>query len=78
MLWSIHLLIADAATPMVGASAGVFGVLLAAGAVAPGMTITLWFPPVTLEFAVSRGSWWLSPPLRCSITAGTPAAKPPT
>ena len=52
VLWAMHLLIADAATPMVGASAGVFGVLLAAGVVAPGMTITLWFPPVTLEVRI--------------------------
>ena len=51
VLWASHFLIGDATVHMVGASAGVFGVLVAAAIVAPGMTITLWFG-VTLELRI--------------------------
>jgi membrane associated rhomboid family serine protease len=46
ILWSTGILIAHPDTPMVGASAAIIGVLLAAAHLAPGMTITLWFPPI--------------------------------
>jgi membrane associated rhomboid family serine protease len=37
------------ATPMVGASAGVFGVLMAAATVAPNTTVMLLFPPIPMK-----------------------------
>jgi membrane associated rhomboid family serine protease len=41
----------DAAVPMVGASAGVFGVLVAAAYIAPDVEITLWFPAIPIKLA---------------------------
>jgi len=42
-------LIHDASTPLVGASAGIFGVLMGAAFVAPEQQISLMFPPITLK-----------------------------
>ena len=43
LLWSGGILIDSPAVPMVGASAGVFGVMMAAAEIAPEMEISLWF-----------------------------------
>jgi membrane associated rhomboid family serine protease len=43
------LLIANARTPLVGASAGIFGVLVAGAVLAPNQQISLLFPPITLS-----------------------------
>ena len=49
LLWSARILIGDAYVPMIGASAGIFGVLIAAATVAPDMEVTLIFIPVKLR-----------------------------
>lgn len=48
-LWRIGLVIGSSDTPMIGASAGVFGVLIAAVKIAPAMSVRMIFPPVTLR-----------------------------
>jgi membrane associated rhomboid family serine protease len=52
ILWSINLLNAGADTEMIGASAAIFGVLMAAAKLAPDMTIQFWFPPVPVTLRV--------------------------
>jgi membrane associated rhomboid family serine protease len=52
LLWACHILVDDPATPLVGASAGIFGIIIAAAKLAPGMTITLWFPPIPVTLRV--------------------------
>jgi membrane associated rhomboid family serine protease len=52
LLLTSHVLITDPATPMIGASAGIFGVLIAAAIIAPDMQIMLWFPPMPLSLRV--------------------------
>ena len=49
VLWSTGILINSSAVPMVGASAGVFGVLMAAAHIAPDMEIYIWLMPVQLR-----------------------------
>ena len=49
LLWACGILIDDAAVPMVGASAGVFGVMLAAADIAPEMEIWMWFGMVPVR-----------------------------
>ena len=49
VLWRIGLVISDADTPLIGASAGVFGVLIACVKIAPNMAVQLLFPPVTMR-----------------------------
>jgi membrane associated rhomboid family serine protease len=49
LLWSTGILINSSAVPMVGASAGVFGVLMAAAHIAPEMEIYIWLMPVQLR-----------------------------
>jgi membrane associated rhomboid family serine protease len=44
LLWAAKMLVVDA--PLIGASAGIFGVLIAGAVMAPGITINLWFPPI--------------------------------
>jgi hypothetical protein len=39
----------DPATPLVGASAGVFGVIIACAYIAPNMVVQLLFPPIPLK-----------------------------
>jgi membrane associated rhomboid family serine protease len=48
LLLSVHILI-GANTPLVGASAGIFGVLVAGAVLAPNATIFLLFPPIPLK-----------------------------
>jgi len=52
LLWTSGILIGSAAVPMVGASAGIFGVLMAAAQIAPDMQINLWFPPIPIPLRV--------------------------
>jgi membrane associated rhomboid family serine protease len=49
LLWACGILIGNADVPMVGASAGVFGVLMAAAHIAPQMEIWIWLMPVQLR-----------------------------
>jgi membrane associated rhomboid family serine protease len=42
ILWKAHMLIANPAVPLVGASAGIFGVLIAAARLAPDATVLLY------------------------------------
>jgi membrane associated rhomboid family serine protease len=48
-LWRIGLVLGSSESPMIGASAGVFGVLIAAVKIAPDMRVQMIFPPVTLR-----------------------------
>lgn len=49
ILLMVHVLHDTPNTPMVGASAGIFGVLLAGAFVAPDATVMLLFPPIPLR-----------------------------
>jgi membrane associated rhomboid family serine protease len=49
LLLMMHVLHDSPDTPMVGASAGIFGVLLAGAYVAPDATVMLLFPPIPLR-----------------------------
>jgi membrane associated rhomboid family serine protease len=52
-LWAVGILGGSAAVPMIGASAAIFGVLVAAAKLAPDMTISLWFiMPMPLRYVV--------------------------
>lgn len=51
-LWRVGVLHSGAATPLVGASAGIFGVLIGAAHVAPNVTVTLMFPPIPMKLKV--------------------------
>src|SRR5205814_10419024 len=46
--WWVRERLMNADTLLVGASAGIFGIMAAAVVLAPGMTFRLWFPPVSL------------------------------
>lgn len=48
-LWALGLLIRDPYVPMVGASAGIFGILFAAVKVAPDARVMLMFPPIPMK-----------------------------
>lgn len=48
-LYSAHLLISDPGTPLIGASAGIFGVLFAAVQIAPNARVMLMFPPIPMK-----------------------------
>ncbi len=53
VMWALHILVATGTEPMVGASAGIFGVLIAAAFVAPDTTVMLQFLiPVKLRTLV--------------------------
>lgn len=52
ILWRIRILQGDAATPLVGASAGIFGVLVAGARIAPDTTVMLLFPPIPMRLRV--------------------------
>ena len=52
VFWSLGILNVSAATPLVGASAGIFGVLIAAARVAPNTTVMLLFPPIPMRLKV--------------------------
>ncbi|MDB5290862.1 MAG: rhomboid family protein [Phycisphaerales bacterium] len=50
LLLTLHVLIADPSTPLVGASAGIFGILIAAATrVAPDARVMLLFPPIPMQ-----------------------------
>lgn len=49
VLWGVGVLPGGAQTPMVGASAGIFGVLIAAARVAPNARVMLLFPPIPMR-----------------------------
>jgi membrane associated rhomboid family serine protease len=52
LLWALGVLQYGAATSLVGASAGIFGVLVAGARVAPDTTVMLVFPPIPLRLRV--------------------------
>jgi len=52
ILWALGLLHAGAQTPLIGASAGIFGVLVAAAKIAPDATVMLLFPPIPMKLKV--------------------------
>lgn len=52
LLLMLGMLNAGAGTPLVGASAGIFGVLIAAAFIAPNSTIMLMFPPIPMKLKV--------------------------
>jgi membrane associated rhomboid family serine protease len=52
ILWQLGLLHYGARTPLVGASASIFGVLIAAARVAPDTTVMLMFPPIPIKLKV--------------------------
>jgi membrane associated rhomboid family serine protease len=49
ILWRARLVIGDASTPLVGASAAIFGVLIACVKLAPNMSVQLIFPPIAMR-----------------------------
>jgi len=49
VLWMLGLLVSSPRTPLVGASAGIFGILAAASQVAPRATVMLAFPPMPVQ-----------------------------
>jgi membrane associated rhomboid family serine protease len=49
ILWRVGLVISSGAVPLIGASAGVFGVLVACVKIAPNMLVRMIFPPVDLR-----------------------------
>jgi membrane associated rhomboid family serine protease len=55
LLSSLHVIIQSPATPLVGASAGIFGLLIAAAMIAPDVELFFYFIPVTI-----RTLAWLS------------------
>lgn len=52
ILWRMGILQEGAATPLVGASAGIFGVLVAGARIAPDTTVMLLFPPIPMRLRV--------------------------
>lgn len=49
IFWRMQVLHVDAGVPLVGASAGIFGVLIAAARIAPNTTVMLMFPPIPMR-----------------------------
>jgi membrane associated rhomboid family serine protease len=49
VLSALHVVVSSPATPLVGASAGVFGLLLAASLIAPDVEVFYYFIPVTIR-----------------------------
>jgi membrane associated rhomboid family serine protease len=49
VLWAIGILVTTPYVPLVGASAGIFGILAAAAQIAPRATVMLMFPPMPIE-----------------------------
>ncbi|HRK31056.1 MAG TPA: rhomboid family intramembrane serine protease, partial [Tepidisphaeraceae bacterium] len=48
-LWKLNVLVGSPWVPLVGASAGIFGILAAASRVAPRATVMMAFPPMPIE-----------------------------
>lgn len=51
-MWLVHFPRLDDASSLVGASAGIFGSMVAATYLAPGMRLRLWFPPISVTLRV--------------------------
>lgn len=49
VLWLVGVLPTHARTPLIGASAGVFGVLVAAAVIVPNARVMLMFPPIVMR-----------------------------
>lgn len=49
LLWATGVLFVRAETPLIGASAGVFGVLVAAAMVIPNVQVMMMFPPIPMR-----------------------------
>src|SRR6185503_5686995 len=49
LLWGSRVFISNPSVPMVGASAGIFGILIAAAQIAPNTTVMLLFPPIPMR-----------------------------
>ena len=49
LMWRLNLLHVYATSTLLGASAGIFGVMTGAATLEPQKTMTLWFPPVTIR-----------------------------
>ncbi len=49
VLWTLGFLVSSPIVPLVGASAGVLGVLMAAAAIAPNTRVMLIFPPIPMK-----------------------------
>lgn len=49
MLWGTGILVTSADAPMIGASAGVYGVLIATATIAPNAMVMLLFPPIPMK-----------------------------
>jgi membrane associated rhomboid family serine protease len=49
VLWAVGLLIPYSSVALVGASAGVFGILIGAARVAPNLRVMLMFPPIPMK-----------------------------
>jgi membrane associated rhomboid family serine protease len=49
VLWTMGILITSPYVPLVGASAGIFGVLIAAARIAPDTQVMLMFPPIPMR-----------------------------
>ena len=52
LLWAGGVLVTDATVPLVGASAGIFGILIAGAMIAPNTTVMLLFPPIPMKLKV--------------------------
>jgi membrane associated rhomboid family serine protease len=52
VLWQLGFLQYGASTPLVGASAGIFGVLIAGATIAPDARVMLLFPPIPMRLKV--------------------------
>ena len=52
LLWGAGVLVSASWTPLVGASAGIFGVLVAGARIAPNATVMLLFPPIPMRLKV--------------------------
>jgi membrane associated rhomboid family serine protease len=52
ILWTTGILIGSPWLPLVGASAGIFGILIAAALVAPDATVMLLFPPIPMRLKI--------------------------
>ncbi len=49
LMWGIGLILSGPLTPLIGASAGVLGVLIGAAVIAPNTTVQLLFPPIPVK-----------------------------
>jgi membrane associated rhomboid family serine protease len=48
-LWRIGLVLGSSLSPLIGASAGIFGVLIASVVIAPNLVVRLIFPPISMR-----------------------------